>query len=29
MGQETPPPDVDTELLGRLIAFRKTSARAK
>ena len=29
MGQETPPATVDTELLGRLIAFRKTSARSK
>ena len=29
MGQETPPAAIDTELLGRLIAFRKTSARSK
>ena len=29
MGQETPPANLDTELLGRLIAFRTTSARSK
>ena len=29
MGQEAPPPDIDVELLGRLVAFRKTSARTK
>lgn len=26
MGQETPPDSIDRELLGRLIAFRKTTA---
>jgi antitoxin CptB len=29
MGQEVPPPDVDVELLERLVAFRKITARAK
>ena len=29
MGQEAPPPDADVELLERLVAFRKSTARAK
>lgn len=29
MGQETPPPSIDRELLGRIVAFRKSAAAAK
>jgi antitoxin CptB len=29
MGQEAPPPDVDTELLARLVAFRQATTRMK
>jgi succinate dehydrogenase flavin-adding protein (antitoxin of CptAB toxin-antitoxin module) len=29
MGQETPPPSIDRELLGRIVAFRKSAAATK